>query len=79
MGYSVSIPALSQNLELRATFLPTLCVSFLFREKKIICIVELFGDQIGNHDYQRSKVTGIAKDVMLTRLCKVNYLEESVP
>ena len=65
MGYSVSTPALSQNLELWTTFLPTLCVSFLFREKKIICIVELFGDKIGNRDYQRAKVTQIAKDVML--------------
>lgn len=65
MGYSVSSPALSQNLELWTTFLPTLCVNFLFREKKIICIVELFGDKIGNRDYQRAKVTQIAKDVML--------------
>ena len=66
MGYSVSIPTLPQNLELGATFLPTLCLSFLFREKEIIYIVELFGADIGNQDYQRSKVTQIAKDVMLT-------------
>lgn len=66
MGYSVSIPTLPENLELWATFLPTLCLSFPFREKEIIYIVELFGADIGNHDDQRSKVTQIAKDVMLT-------------